>query len=58
MLKYMDSDDLRKRATPRANRELSTSKQNLIRTMKSSGYTNDEIADRLGVSSSTINKYK
>lgn len=58
MLKYMDSDDLRKRATPRANKELSTSKQALIRTMKSSGYTNDEIADRLGVSSSTINKYK
>lgn len=58
MLKYMDSDDLRKRATPRATRELSASKQSLIKTMKASGYTNDEIANRLGVSASTINKYK
>ena len=58
MLKYMDSDDLRKRATPRASRELSSSKQALISSMKNSGYTNQEIADRLGVSTSTINKYK
>lgn len=58
MLKYMDSDDLRKRATPRATKELSSAKQSLIKTMKSSGYTNDEIASRLGVSSATINKYK
>lgn len=58
MLKYMDSDDLRKRATPRASRELSSSKQALIFSMKNSGYTNQEIADRLGVSTSTINKYK
>ena len=58
MLKYMDSDDLRKRATPRATREISASKQNLIKTMKSSGYTNDEIANRLGVSASTVSKYK
>jgi hypothetical protein len=58
MLKYMDSDDLRKRATPRATKELSSSKQSLIKTMKASGYTNEEIADRLGVSTSTINKYK
>ena len=58
MLKYMDSDDLRKRATPRATRELSPAKQALISTMKNSGYTNTEIADRLGVSASTVNKYK
>lgn len=58
MLKYMDADDLRKRATPRATKELSSSKQSLIKTMKASGYTNEEIANRLGVSTSTINKYK
>ena len=58
MLKYMDSDDLRKRATPRATTELSASKQALIKSMKASGHTNDEIAQRLGVSTSTINKYK
>lgn len=58
MLKYMDADDLRKRATPRATKELSPAKQSLISTMKNSGYTNEEIANRLGVSASTINKYK
>lgn len=58
MLKYMDSDDLRKRATPRATTELSASKQALIKSMKSSGYTNGEIAERLGVSTSTITRYK
>ena len=58
MLKYMDADDLRKRATPRASKELSAAKQALISTMKDSGYTNEEIANRLGVSASTINKYK
>lgn len=58
MLKYMDTDDLRKRATPRATKELSPAKQSLIKSMKASGYTNEEIANRLGVSTSTINKYK
>ena len=58
MLKYMDSDDLRKRATPRKTTELSPSRQALIKSMKANGYTNDEIANRLGVSTATINKYK
>ena len=58
MLKYMDADDLRKRATPRATKELSPAKQSLISTMKKNGYTNEEISNRLGVSASTINKYK
>ena len=58
MLKYMDADDLRKRATPRATKELSPAKQSLISTMKKNVYTNEEISNRLGVSASTINKYK
>lgn len=57
ILKYADSEDIRKRATPRATKELSVSKQNLIKSLKASGFTNKEIADRLGVSSSTVIKY-
>ena len=57
MLKYVDSDALRKRATPRTTNELSSAKQNRIKAMRLSGYTNSEIAAALGVSSSTVTKY-
>lgn len=57
ILNNTDADDLRKRATPRDSRELSTAKQNKIRAMAASGYTNSEIAEALNVSSSTIVKY-
>lgn len=52
-----DIDALRQRATPRQSTQLSTAKINKINSMKDSGYTTSEIADALGVSSSTINKY-
>lgn len=57
ILNNTDADDLRKRATPRDSRELSTAKQNKIKAMAASGYTNSEIAEALNVSSSTIVKY-
>ena len=57
ILNNTDADELRKRATPRDSRELSTAKQNKIRAMAASGYTNSEIAAALNVSSSTIVKY-
>lgn len=52
-----DIDDLRQRATPRTTTTLSTAKINRINAMKASGYSTAEIADALGVSASTINKY-
>lgn len=57
ILNNTDAEDLRKRATPRDSRELSTAKQNKIKAMAASGYTNSEIAEALNVSSSTIVKY-
>ena len=57
IIKYVDSDQLRQLATPRATSTLSTAKQNKIQAMKNSGYTNAEIAKALGVSASTVTKY-
>ena len=52
-----DIDSLRSKATPRNNSTLSDAKLNKMQAMKTSGYTNSEIAEALGVSASTISKY-
>lgn len=57
ILKNTDIDKLRERATPRNKNQLSNAKISLIETMKDSGYTNEQIAQRLGVSQSTVIKY-
>ena len=57
ILKATDLDKLRERATPRESTTLSSAKQNKIEAMKASGYTIDEIAKAVGVSTSTVNKY-
>lgn len=57
ILNNADLDKLKERATPRAKTALSSAKINLIKSMSSSGYTTEQIADRLGVSSSTVIKY-
>lgn len=57
ILKATDLDKLRERATPRESTTLSAAKQNKIDAMKASGYTIDEIAKAIGVSTSTVNKY-
>lgn len=57
ILNNADSDTVRDYATPKAKRELSVTQINLIKSMKNSGYTNDDIAERLGYSTSTIHKY-
>ena len=55
ILKKADSDRVRELATPRASVELSTAKINMINSMRSSGYTNGEIAARLGISTTAVN---
>ena len=55
ILKKADSDRVRELATPRASVELSTAKVNMINSMRKSGYTNDEIATRLGISTTAVN---
>lgn len=57
IITHVDSDNLKQYATPRASTQLSTAKINKINAMKNSGYSTSEIADALGVSSSTVSKY-
>lgn len=57
ILNNADIDSIRQRATPRATTQLSQSKISLISSLKASGYTTSQIADRLGISSSTVSKY-
>ena len=57
ILNNTDVDDLRQRATPRSSTTLSQAKVNQIKAMSSSNYTLSQIADKLGVSSTTVSKY-
>ena len=57
ILNNANMDTVRQRATPRATNALSTAKANRISAMRASGYTTSEIADALGVSTSTVSKY-
>ena len=57
ILNNVDIDDLRQRATPRATTSLSPAKINKISSMAASGYSTKEIADNLGVSTTTVSNY-
>lgn len=58
ILLNMDSDELRKRATPKATTsELSTAQIARIKAKANSGYSTGEIAKELGISSSTVRNY-
>lgn len=57
ILNHTDVDKLRERATPRATTQLSSVKQAQIKAMAASGYSNKEIADKLGISATTVGKY-
>lgn len=53
----MDLDEVKQRATPRTDNSLSSSKIARINSMYNLGYTQAEIAERIGVSASTVDKY-
>lgn len=57
ILNNADMDKVKQLAMPRTTNSLSDAKINHISTLKASGYTNEEIARKLGVSTSTIIKY-
>ena len=57
IINNMNIDDLRQRATPRTTTNLSTAKVNKISSMNASGYTSAQIAEALGISTSTVSKY-
>ena len=57
ILNNTDVDKLKQRAMPRATSTLSTAKVNTIKAMSASNYTIEQIARKLGVSTSTVSKY-
>ena len=57
ILRNGDQERIVALATPKASKEISVSKQSQIRALAASGYTQAEIADRLGISTSTVNQY-
>lgn len=58
ILRYSDPDSIRNRALPKTTTQLSTAKINKIKAMASSGlYTNQEIANAIGCSPSTVTQY-
>jgi DNA-binding NarL/FixJ family response regulator len=56
ILRYADKDRVKQLAMPKDTKELSPSKKALIKSLSKS-YTRAEIADRFGVSVSTIARY-
>ena len=57
IIKYADMDVLKEKATPRGRKELSDVKISRIKTLAARGYTIEQIAKAIGVSSSTVSKY-
>ena len=57
ILNHTDIDTVRERATPRTRSTLSAAKIAKMQSMSTSGYTTSEIANALGVSTSTVTKY-
>lgn len=57
ILNNSDIDKLRERATPHVTNSLSKAQINRIKAMSASNYTLAEIAQKMGVSSSTVSKY-
>jgi DNA-binding CsgD family transcriptional regulator len=57
ILANTDVDNLRQRATPRSYTTLNTAKINRIKSLSASGKTLSEIANALGVSTSTVSEY-
>ena len=57
ILNNCNMDTVKQKAMPRSAHSLSTAKINHIATLQASGYTNEQIANKLGVSVSTVIKY-
>ena len=56
LLANADMDQVKKLATPRQTRSLLPAQESVAKSMAARGYTLEEIADKFGVSSSTISK--
>lgn len=57
ILNNTDIETLRERATPRATTTLSQTKINRIKSLSASNYTLSEVAQKLGISTTTVSNY-
>ena len=57
IFRFSDMDKIREYAMPKTATALSTAKVSRIQTMSAKGATNAQIAEALGISSSTVAKY-
>lgn len=58
VMRYSDPDSIRAKAMPKTQKQLTPAKLNKLKAMASSGmYTNQEIANALGCSPSTVSQY-
>ena len=57
VLKYADMDVVRQKAMPKQNKTVSQAKINKAKNMKAMGYTNEQIAKAIGVSTSSVSDY-
>lgn len=57
LLKYSDPDKVKERALPRGTDKITSSQISIMRQMASGGITTAQIAERYGISASTVNKY-
>lgn len=56
IMNHCDLEVLRQKATPRSTKTISTSMKSLAKSMNNSGYTTAQIAERLGISPSSVSK--
>lgn len=57
LMRYADADKLRERAMPKATTTVSAAKAAQIKALSANGFSNAEIAERTGLSISTIHDY-
>lgn len=57
MLNYTSDEEIRKFAMPKKENYISPGKKQMMKSMANNGYTLSEIADTLGVSTSTVSNY-
>lgn len=57
ILKYADGDRVRQLSMPKSETVISEAKQRRIDALRSNGYTQQQIADALGISRSSVQKY-
>ena len=57
IFRFCDQDQLKERAMPKERREMSAANVATMKSMLARGYTRQEVADRFGISTTTLSKY-